>query len=60
MTRGGENPDNGSEDIDHNETEMVGSYHLLKGQYIKVATRAFLKSLIENNAFMISMETLTA
>lgn len=47
-------------DIDHNETEMVGSYHLLKGQYIKVATRAFLKSLIENNAFMISMETLTA
>ncbi len=47
-------------DIDHNEMEMVGSYHLLKGQYIKVATRAFLKSLIENNAFMISMETLTA
>lgn len=39
---------------------MVGSYHLLKGQYITVATRAFLKSLIENNAFMISMETLTA
>lgn len=46
--------------IDHNETEMVGSYHLLKGQYIKMATRAFLKSLIENNAFMISMDALTA
>ena len=45
-------------EIDHNETEMVGSYHLLKGQYIKVATRAFLKSLVENNAFMISMDTL--
>ncbi len=47
-------------EIDHSETEMVGSYHLLKGQYIKVATRAFLKSLVENNAFMISMDALTA
>lgn len=47
-------------EIDHNETEMVGSYHLLKGQYIKVATRAFLKSLVENNAFMISMDAFTA
>lgn len=55
-----DNPEFCTIDIDHNETEMVGSYHLLKGQYIKVATRAFLKSLIENNAFMISMETLTA
>lgn len=55
-----DNPEFCTIDIDHNETEMVGSYHLLKGQYIKVATRAFLKSLIKNNAFMISMETLTA
>lgn len=55
-----DNPEFCTIDIDHNETEMVGSYHLLKGQYIKVVTRAFLKSLIENNAFMISMETLTA
>lgn len=55
-----DNPEFCTIGIDHNETEMVGSYHLLKGQYIKVATRAFLKSLIENNAFMISMETLTA
>lgn len=55
-----DNPEFCTIDIDHNETEMVGSYHLLKGQYIKVSTRAFLKSLIENNAFMISMETLTA
>lgn len=55
-----DNPEFCTIDIDHNETEMVGSYHLPKGQYIKVATRAFLKSLIENNAFMISMETLTA
>lgn len=55
-----DNPEFCTIDIDHNETEMVGSYHLLKGQYIKMATRAFLKSLIENNAFMISMETLTA
>lgn len=55
-----DNPEFCTIDIDHNETEMVGSYHLLTGQYIKVATRAFLKSLIENNAFMISMETLTA
>ncbi len=55
-----DNPEFCTINIDHNETEMVGSYHLLKGQYIKVATRAFLKSLIENNAFMISMETLTA
>lgn len=55
-----DNPEFCTIDIDHNETEMVGSYHLLKGQYIKVATRAFLKSLIENNAFMISMESLTA
>lgn len=55
-----DNPEFCTIDINHNETEMVGSYHLLKGQYIKVATRAFLKSLIENNAFMISMETLTA
>ncbi len=55
-----DNPEFCTIDIDHNETEMVGSYHLLKGQYIKVATRAFLKSLIDNNAFMISMETLTA
>lgn len=50
-----DNPDFCAIDIDRKETEMVGSYHLLKGQYIKVATRAFLKCLIENNAFMISM-----
>lgn len=55
-----DNPDFCAIDIDHKETEMVGSYHLLKGQYIKVATRAFLKCLIENNAFMISMDALTA
>ncbi len=55
-----DNPDFCTIGIDHNETEMVGSYHLLKGQYVKTATRAFLRSLIENNAFMISLETLTA
>ena len=42
--------------LDHPGSEMIGSYHILKGNYCKMATRVFLKQLIETNSFSQAME----
>lgn len=42
--------------LDHPGSEMIGSYHILKGNYCKKATRVFLKQLIENNSFSQAIE----
>lgn len=44
--------------LDHPETDMSGSYHLLKNSYCKRSTRFFLKHLIDNNSFNLQMAAL--
>ncbi len=45
-------------ELDHPHSEMVGSFHILKGRYCKNATKEFLKSLIENNSFSLAMDAI--
>ncbi len=45
-------------EIDHPNSEMEGSFHLLKGSYCKNATKEFLKELIENNSFSMAMDAI--
>ena len=44
--------------LDHPNSEMQGSFHLLKGTYCKNATKEFLKMLVENNSFLMAMEAI--
>jgi len=44
--------------IDHPDSEMEGSFHVLKGEYCNKATKEFLRQLIETNSFNLAMETL--
>ena len=44
--------------LDNPGSEMIGSFHILKGTYCKKVTKFFLKQLIENNSFNRAMETL--
>ncbi len=43
-------PELASIPLDHPGSEMIGSFHLAKGNYCKVATKEFLHLLMDNNS----------